>query len=327
MSTSDTTESANVPDAVAGDGLTLDAVIAHADVVDGSTDGKAGAPPPPVKASDVRRELRKQLLRSPTLIAGALILLFWLVCAIAPTLIAGDDPSQQDPLSKWIRPFKEGHIFGTDRFGRDVWSRTVAGAREIVIIAPAATVLGTVLGIILGLCMGYLRGVVDDILSRLIEALISLPVILVSLLALTALDADRITIIAVIGFLFAPLIARTVRAAVLAECDLDYVRAAELRGEGNIYVMFVEILPNVFGPIIVEFTVRLGYAVFTMAGLAFIGFGSQPGSPDWGRTIYDERLSLLSDVWWPAFVPAIALASFVVAINLIADSIQGVLDK
>lgn len=280
-----------------------------------------------VKASDVRRELRNQLLRSKTLIAGCLILVFWVMCVAFPAAIATDDPTTQDPLSKWIRPFNDGHLFGTDRFGRDVFSRAIYGAREILIIAPAATVLGTVIGVILGLSMGYLRGVIDDVLSRVIEALISLPVILVALLALTSLSAGRLTIIAVIGFLFAPLIGRTVRAAVLAEGDLDYVRAAELRGENSLYIMFVEILPNVFGPIIVEFTVRLGYAVFTMAGLSFIGFGSQPGSPDWGRTIFDERVSLLSDVWWPSMVPALALASLVVAINLVADSIEGVVDR
>jgi peptide/nickel transport system permease protein len=91
--------------------------------------------------------------------------------------------------------------------------------------------------------------------------------------------------------------------------------------------MFVEILPNVTGPIVVEFTVRLGYAVFTMAGLAFIGFGTQPGSPDWGRTIFEERAGLLSNAWWPCLVPALALASLVVAINLIADGIQGLIDR
>jgi peptide/nickel transport system permease protein len=283
--------------------------------------------PVPAGAADVRREFRAQLFKSKTFIAGCLLLAFWVVCAAVPSLISNHDPAAQDPLSKWVRPFTDGHLFGTDRFGRDVFSRVIAGSREIMLIAPAATVLGTVVGVLLGLSMGYLRGLVDDVLSRIIEALISLPVILVALLALTALSAGRITIICVIGFLYAPLIARTVRAAVLAERDLDYVRAAELRGEKRLYTMFVEILPNVFGPIIVEFTVRLGYAVFTMSGLAFIGFGSQPGSPDWGRTIYDERTSLLSDVWWPAMFPALALASLVVAINLVADSIQGVVDR
>lgn len=278
-------------------------------------------------AADMARDTRRLLLRSRTFIVGNIIALFWVACAIMPGVIASADPSRQDPLAKWIRPFTDGHVFGTDRFGRDVFSRATYGAREIMIIAPAATVLGTVLGVVLGLTMGYWRGMVDDVLSRIIEALISLPVILVALLALTALSAGRLTIIAVIGFLFAPLIARTVRAAVMVERGLDYVRAAELRNENGFYIMFVEILPNVFGPIIVEFTVRLGYAVFTMAGLAFIGFGSQPGSPDWGRTIFDERTSLLSDVWWPSIVPALALASLVVAINLIADSIEGLVDR
>lgn len=278
-------------------------------------------------ADSPRHETRRLLLRSKIFIAGSLISIFWIVCAIIPGLVATEDPARQDPLAKWIRPFTDGHVFGTDRFGRDVFSRAVFGAREIMIIAPAATILGTVVGVVLGLVMGYRRGVVDDILSRIIEALISLPVILVALLALTALSAGRLTIIAVIGFLFAPLVARTVRAATMVERNLDYVRAAELRNENGLYIMFVEILPNVFGPIVVEFTVRLGYAVFTMAGLAFIGFGSQPGSPDWGRAIFDERTSLLSDVWWPSIVPALALASLVVAINLIADAVEGVVDR
>ncbi len=290
--------------------------------------GGPATSPIAVRAKDVRREMWAQLLRSKTFLVGGVMLLFWAFAGIFPAVVSTHDPTRQDPLSKWVRPFfREGHLFGTDRFGRDVFSRAIYGAREILIIAPAATLLGTLLGVAMGLSMGYLRGLVDDVLSRIIEALISLPVILVALLALTSLDAGRVTIIAVIGFLFAPLIARTVRAAVLVESNLDYVRAAELRGEGRLYVMFVEILPNVFGPIIVEFTVRLGYAVFTMAGLAFIGFGSQPGSPDWGRTIFEERTSLLSNVWWPSLVPALALASLVVAINLVADAVQGVVDR
>lgn len=276
----------------------------------------------------IRRELRRELFRSKTFIVGMAILLFWVICAIAPGWIATTDPSTQDPTKKWVRPFfNEGFWTGADRFGRDVFSRAIYGAREIMIVAPAAVVIGTVIGIVLGLSMGYFRGALDDTVSRVIEALMSLPVILVALLALTALSGGRLTITLLIGFLFGPIIARTIRAAVLTERNLDYVRAAELRGERSWYVMFVEILPNVFGPIVVEFTVRLGYAVFTMAGLAFIGFGTQPGSPDWGRTIFEERASLLSDVWWPSVVPAIALASLVVAINLIADAIQGLIDR
>jgi peptide/nickel transport system permease protein len=292
------------------------------------TTAAAPAPAPAYSAAEVRREMRGQLLRSKTFILGVVIILFWVFCAIAPGFVANSDPAKQDPSKKWLRPFfNEGFWLGADRKGSDVFSRVIYGAREIMIIAPAATIIGTLIGIVLGLSMGYFRGALDDIISRIIEALMSLPVILVALLALTALSGSRLTIILVIGFLFGPIIARTVRAAVISERNLDYVRAAELRGERSWYIMFAEILPNVFGPIVVEFTVRLGYAVFTMAGLAFIGLGTQPGSPDWGRTIFEERNSLYSDVWWTTLFPALALASLVVAINLVADAIQGLIDR
>lgn len=276
----------------------------------------------------VRRELRRQLLRSRTFIAGSIIVVFWVVCAIAPGLIAGRDPSQANPKFKWVHPFfNKGFAFGTDRLGRDVFSRVIHGAREILLVAPAAVAIGTAIGVVLGLLMGYFGGPLDDIVSRVIDALMSLPVILVALLALTSLRGGRLTLVFLIAFLFGPIIARTIRASVFTERNLDYVRAAELRGERSAYIMFVEILPNVVGPIVVEFTVRLGYAVFTMAGLAFIGFGTQPGSPDWGRTIFEERTGLLSNAWWPCVMPALALASLVVAINLIADAVQGLIDQ
>ena len=114
---------------------------------------------------------------------------------------------------------------------------------------------------------------------------------------------------------------------ILNERNLDYVRAAELRGEGSLYIMLVELLPNVIGPIIVEFTVRLGYSIFTVAGLAFVGFGSQPGSPEWGRMIAEEYGVLTADIWWPSVFPALAVASLVVGVNFIADAIQGLYER
>src|SRR5207302_4574658 len=125
-----------------------------------------------------------------------------------------------------------------------------------------------------------------------------------------------------IGVVFTRLVARTVRAAVLAERDLDYVAAARLRGEKPPYVMFVEILPNVMGPIIVEATVRLGYAIFAVAGLTFIGFGVQPPSPDWALQINDNyQLLNTGTYWWTVLFPALAIALLVVSVNLIADGI------
>jgi peptide/nickel transport system permease protein len=132
----------------------------------------------------------------------------------------------------------------------------------------------------------------------------------------------------IVGVLFTPLIARTVRAAVLAERELDYVAAAQLRGEHAPYIMFAEILPNVMGPIIVEATVRVGYAIFAIAGLTFLGFGVQEPSPDWALQISDNySLLAAGSYWWTVLFPALAIASLVVAINLVADGISQVLER
>src|SRR6201999_2244547 len=134
----------------------------------------------------------------------------------------------------------------------------------------------------LGLIMGYFRGFVDDVIGRFVEAFLAMPLVVTGILGLVALGESNGTLILVIGIVFTPLIARTVRAAVLGERDLDYVSAARLRGESSLYIMFAEILPNVLAPITVEFTVRLGYAVFTVITLSFLGFGLQPPAPNWG---------------------------------------------
>ena len=275
----------------------------------------------------VRRELLREILRSKAFIIGAALVLFWVVCAIFRDFIIVYDPTDDNAYKQHLRPLTEDYYLGTDRLGRDVFSRVISGARVILEIAPAAVILGTVVGVLLGLIMGYYRGLVDDILGRVIDAVMAIPVILVALLTLVSLGPSTLTVITVIGLLFAPLIARTVRAAVLVERDLDYVRAARLRGERSPYVMLVEILPNVVGPIIVEFTVRLGYAIFTLAGLSFLGFGSQPPSPDWGLMIAEERNFISAGVWWPSIFPAIAIATLVIGVILVADAIQAAFDR
>jgi len=152
--------------------------------------------------------------------------------------------------------------------------------------------------------------------------------IVLAITIVVALGHSTATIVVVVGVLFTPLVARTVRAAVLAERELDYVPAARLRGERAPYIMFVEILPNVTGPIIVETTVRLGYAVFTVAGLSFLGLGVQPPTPDWAADISANYTLLLAGTyWWTVLFAALAIASLVVAINLIADGITQVLER
>jgi peptide/nickel transport system permease protein len=288
---------------------------------------EALAVPPVIVASDAeRRELPvwRLLLTRPTFVAGAVILLFWVACAIFGTAIAPHDPLAQQLLATNQAP-SAAHWFGTDQLGRDVLSRVIVGARTILIIAPLATVVGTVLGTALGLVLGYLGGVVDLLAGRIVEAVLALPAILVIFLFVVALGVSTTTQILVIGFIFTPLISRTVRSAVQVESQLDYLPAAQLLGERSGRMMFVEILPNVMPTVLVEFTVRLGYAIFAVATLAFLGFGVQLSTPNWGTDINANYVLLGAGYWWETLFPALAIASLIIAINLVADAIEQVL--
>ena len=264
------------------------------------------------------------LLRRPTFLVGAGMVLFWIVCAIFGHSFAPYNPLAQNLLAANQAP-SGAHWFGTDPLGRDVLSRVLIGARTILIICPLATILGTVLGTALGLAMGYLGGWFDTVASRIVEAVLALPFVIIAFLFVVAVGPSDETIIVIIGLVFTPLIARTVRAAVLAERSLDYVPAARLQGERPARVMFGEILPNVMPAILVEFTVRLAYSVFAVATLSFLGFGVQPPTPDWGADISANYTGLLAGYWWQVLFPALAIASLVTAITLIADSIEQVL--
>jgi peptide/nickel transport system permease protein len=264
------------------------------------------------------------LLRRPTFIVGVAILLFWVVCAIFGHLITPHDPLAQQLLATNKAP-SGAHWFGTDQLGRDVFSRVLVGARSILVIAFFATVIGTVAGTALGLAMGYLGGVIDTVGGRLVEAVLALPLVVVAFLFVAAAGPSPLTIIIVIGLVFTPIIARTVRAAVLVERQQDYLASARLLGENRAYIMFVEVLPNVLPVVLVEFTVRLGYAIFAIASLSFLGFGVQPPTPDWGADISVNYGVLPAGYWWMTLFPALAIASLVVAINLVTDSIEQVI--
>jgi peptide/nickel transport system permease protein len=297
------------------DPLAVSLPLATAGAVTGALDVSAGR---------IRREHLAQLMRSKPFLIGAVLLLWWIVCAIFGRAFSPYNPVNGS-LLQFNLPPSGAHWFGTDSLGRDVLSRVIVGARDILIIAPLATLLGTAVGTAVGLVQGYFRGAVDSVVGRIVDAVLALPVVIVAFLFVVAVGPSKLTLILVIGFVFALLIARTVRTAVLQERELDYIAAARLRDESAAHIMFVEILPNVFGPILVEFTVRLGYAIFTVATLSFLGFGIQPPTPDWGADIASSYQYLAAGYWWETLFPALAIASLVVAVNLIADSIEAVL--
>jgi peptide/nickel transport system permease protein len=272
-----------------------------------------------------RREFLHDLVRQKAFWAGVVIIGFWILAAIFGSLVV-KDPNAQNLLSINQAP-SSAHWFGTDQLGRDMFARVITGSREILIIAVLATLLGTIMGTITGLLMGYFGGVVDDVLGRIVEAFLALPLVIVGILGTIALGgASTGSLIIIIAIVFTPLIARTVRAAVLIERDLDYVPAARLRGESSRYIMFAEILPNIMPPVVVEFTVRLSYAIFTIVALSFLGFGIQPPSSDWGLDISNNYGQLPAGYWWEVLFDALAIATLVIGVNMLSTSVESALE-
>ena len=295
---------------------------------DGSAAGPAGAGmggAPSLEAlSGARRSslgaTLRALLRTPSAAVGLGVVLFWVLCAIFWPLFVPYDPAAQDYGALLTKP-STAHPFGTDHIGRDVLSRVLAGSREVLLLAPAATLIGLIGGIAVGLSTAYYGGWFDEIVMRAMDAIMAFPFIILALLILAVTDPSARNVILVIGLGFVPLTGRVVRAAALSARQLDYVSAARLRGAGGVNIMLTEILPNIMGPIVVEATVRVGYAIFAAASLSFLGLGIPPPSSNWGAMVNETRLYLTVV---PAIVvaPTLAIGSLVVAINLVADGLR-----
>jgi peptide/nickel transport system permease protein len=274
----------------------------------------------------VTQERIAVLRKNKAFVAGSSILIFWIICAIFGKWIARYEIDQMDFEATYAAPSGK-YWFGTDGLGQDIFSRVIIGSRLIILIAFSATALGTAVGASIGLIAGYRKGTFDMILMRILEAISAIPVIIVALLAIAAVGgSSTIITILIIGFIFAPNVARTIRAAVLAEAEYEYVAAAKLRSEKTSHILFKEILPNVMPTLIVEFTVRLGYAIFAVATLSFLGAGVEAGSPDWGTQVADTWSLIFSNTYWPTLFPAIAIASLAVSINLISDGLLEVFE-
>jgi peptide/nickel transport system permease protein len=271
-----------------------------------------------------RAELVSALLHSKTFLIGFGIVMFWVLSALTWRWTVRD-PQAVDTAATLASPSGD-HWFGTDNLGRDVFARVIAGAAPVLTIAPLATLLGLAGGTTIGLITGYYRGWIDDVFSRIVDALLAFPLIILAVLVLASLGREPRNVILVIGIIFTPLIARTVRSAVLVEREREYVAAARLRGERGPRIMVAEILPNITAPILVEGTIRLGYAIFAAATLAFLGLGIQDPSPDWGLAIANGR-AYLQIAWWMVLFPAAALATLVVSVNLVADGLRRAVEE
>jgi peptide/nickel transport system permease protein len=274
------------------------------------------------------------LLSSKIAVIGLAIVLFWIFVAVFAPFLTPYTPLEQD----WKAPNQgpsRTHILGTDELGRDLWSRLMYGARVVLVILPISEKLwipgGTAIwgvfvalfvGTTLGLLSGYYGGWIDEIVMRLLDAMMAIPIILLFLIIMTALGASAVNVVIAITIVGTPGIARLVRSLALDIRTREYIRAAETRGENPWYIMFVEILPNARGPIIVDAMLRVGYAIFAMGTLGFLGLGLPPPSPDWGSMVAKGREFILQGSPWAALWPSLAIASLVVGLNLLADGLR-----
>ena len=263
--------------------------------------------------------LSSELGRSKSATIGAAIIVFWVFIAIAAPLISPYSPTEMQGAR--LQPPSWEHWLGTDHLARDVMSRLFWGTRVVVALAPISVLLGILLAAPLGLISGYVGGKLDTLIMRGVDILMSFPTLLIYILIITSFGPSVIVVIISISLGSIPPIARIIRSLVMDVRSKDYVNAARLRGERRRYILLREILPNVSGPIIVDATIRIGYAIMAIGALGFLGLGIPPPTPDWGGMINQGRQWIFA-MPWMVLAPAAALSSIVIGLNLLADGVR-----
>jgi peptide/nickel transport system permease protein len=260
--------------------------------------------------------------RNKTIVGGTLILLTLVVIAVLAPWLAGD-PLQFEPTNRLKRP-SETFWFGTDQFGRDVYSRVVYGTRISLIIGLCVAVLATFIGLVVGVLCGFYK-TVDTILMRLMDGMMAIPAILLAIALITLMKASLFIVIIAISIPEIPRVARLVRSVVLSVRGRPYIEAAISSGTRNWRIMVRHILPNTVAPLIVQATYVCASAILTEAGLSFLGAGTPPEIPSWGNVISLGR-TFFQIAPWIIFFPGLCLAITVLAINLVGDGLRDTLD-
>lgn len=259
------------------------------------------------------------LLRSGIFWIGATPVIFWCVVAVFAPFFTSYDPNAQDLMALSSPEPSYQHFLGTDQLGRDVWSRIAFGSRTVLLLAPAALLVSYAIGIIIGLVSGYFR-TADLILTRASDILLSLPVIVLYIVLITALGPSFSNIVLAIAVSTAPAVGRIVRGMVIDIRDREFVDAARIRGESKTYIVVGELLPNMTTGLMVDCCLRLGYTIMKIGALGFLGLGLPPPDPDWGGMV-KESVSFMLVYPHMALFPCIAIATIVIGFNLIADAL------
>jgi peptide/nickel transport system permease protein len=292
-------------------------------------EGKSGKIKPPETMTSL---VWKRFRRHPGAMVGAFILII-LVLAILFAGLSPYDPEKSD-IKNRFQPPSRTHLFGTDGLGRDVLVRVLYGGRVSLTVGFLVVTITLSIGVPIGSAAGYFGGWVDNILSKLIDATLSLPALMFMILLAAILreinlpflkSNSTLTISLVLGILSWPTVARLVRAVFLTFREMEYVTAAKALGASNFRIIVSEILPNGLGPIIVESTLGIGYAIMEESTLSFLGFGIMPPTPSWGNLL-DNAQEHLSQYPWLAIFPGLMIFLTIISINFIGDGLRDALD-
>ena len=263
-------------------------------------------------------------LRNRLVLFGTVIVLMIVLLAIGADLVAPYDPTEMKMADALKQP-SAAHPFGTDRFGRDVLSRTIHGSRIALGVALSSITLAFVAGTLLGLVGGFVGGWPDLVIGRVMDVLFSFPTLILAIAIAAMLGPGLNNAALAIAVVYAPLFSRVARGPVIAERAKDHVVAAQGLGAGGLRLIFRHILPNVLAPLIVQASVSLAFAILIEASLSYLGLGTQPPDPSWG-TMLNEGRTYLETAPWMSIFPGLAIMLAVLGFNLLGDGLRDVLD-
>lgn len=269
------------------------------------------------------KDFFRHLPKHPSAMIGIVMVALLLLCSIFATSLAPHSTTKFNAKNRFAKPSVE-HLMGTDQYGRDIFSRVLVGSRISLTLGISSALIATIFGLSIGLFSGYMGGIIDEIIMRLMDAFKSFPSILLALLLLTVLGSSLLNVIFAVSIVFTPATTRLARGMTLGIKNEEFVLAAEARGDSKMHILFVEILPNILPPILIEGSIKVGFAILIGASLSFLGMGTQPPSPDWGLLVSQGREYVFQStgliIW-----PILALSLTVVAFNLLGDGLRDML--
>lgn len=287
-------------------------------------DGVAPDAPSASPEESGRLSAARLLAGNPVTVASAVVLLAVLVVAVAAPWIAPYGVNAVD-VTRALQPPSGAHWFGTDDLGRDILSRVMVAARASLQVAVVSVSFAFVVGVAVGVVSGYVGGLLDTVLMRLVDVMFAFPVLLLALAIVAILQPGMTTTVLAIGIVYTPIFARVARASTLSVSTEPYVLVSRTMGTPGASILGRHVLPNITGPLIVQTSLSLAFAILSEAALSFLGLGIQPPHPSWGGML-DNAQGFLSQAWWMSVFPGAAIFVTVLAFNLLGDGLRDVLD-